>query len=261
MNIQKIKLKRNVNILFYIGLLGQFAFTLYIAIYLLASAYNKKWEDWNEHMANGIINGDKIGNFILVFHIILALTITIGGPLQFISFIRKNFKRFHRWNGRIYIFSVIVTAILATYLIWNRPLVIGGHPGLIGNTINAILIIVFGFLTWSTALKKDFISHRKWAIRTYIVVSGVWFYRIMFGTWLLLTGFTAPGINADLTGWFSIILYFGSYLIPLAITESYLYLENSENLKLVKVFTWIIGLLCPLLVAGVIVTTIVFWIK
>jgi len=259
MDIPQSKLRKKVHLLFYIGLIGQFAFALYIALYLLLNAVTGNMESWNEHMAHGIIEGDKIGNFSLVAHIILALTITVGGPLQFIPVLRGKYKQFHRWNGRIYIMSTMLTSIFACWLIWSRPVIIGGTSGLIGNTVNAILIIVFGSLTWYYAVRRKYDVHRDWAIRTYIVVSGVWFFRIMFGTWLLVTGFTAPGVDENLTGWFAKVLYFGSYLIPLLIVETYLRLKTSSNVKLIKYYTWAIMLLCPLLIAGTLVTAKVFW--
>jgi len=261
MESHKLKLRKAIYALFYLGLIGQIVFAIYIGLYLGVSAVNGDWSVWNAHMANGILKGDIVGNIVLCFHVFLAFTITLGGPLQFVPILRSKYKHFHRWNGRIYILSVIITSILATYLIWNRPLIIGGTVGLIGNTLNAILIIIFGTLTFVTAFKGNFKDHRLWAIRTFIVVSGVWFFRVGFGTWLLLTGFKAPGISDDLTGWFASVLYFGSYLIPLAITEVYLKIKTSKNKIAIRLFTWFIILLVPLLLGGLIITTKVFWLK
>jgi len=259
MEIHQRKLQKTAYTLFYIGLVGQAAFALYICLHLLINALVGDWSAWNGDMANGIIEGDRIGNVALIIHIFLAFTITVGGPLQFIPALRSKSRRFHKWNGRIYIISVIITSLIATYLVWNRPLVVGGVTGLIGNTLNAMLIIIFGVLTMTSAMRGNFKVHRRWAIRTYIVVSGVWFFRVGFGTWLLITGFKAPGISEDLTGWFSTTLYFGSYLIPLAITEAYLRLKTSSEARLVKVFTWFLILLIPLLLGGICITAKIFW--
>jgi len=93
------------------------------------------------------------------------------------------------------------------------------------------------------------------------VVNAVWFFRIGFGTWLLITGFTAPGVTEDLTGWFGGSLYFLSILGPLFVAELYLKIKNSDNLKHKRYLTWFVYSLCPLLIGGTIVTAMVFWIK
>jgi len=252
-------LKKSVYTLFYIGMAGQLAFAIYIFFHLGLSALNRNWEVWTSGMANGIKEGDQMGNTALIIHVALAFIIAIGGPLQFIPSLRSKYVKFHRWNGRIYITTTLLTSIMGLFLVWYRPIVIGGTIGNLAISGNAILIIFFGILTLRTALQKKFLSHRKWAIRTYVVVCGVWFFRIGFGTWFLVTGFTAPGVTADLTGWFDSFLYFASYLGPLLVTEIYFGIKESENQKFKKVLTIFFALLCPLLIGGTIITAKVFW--
>ena len=252
-------LKRSVYTLFFIGLIGQAAFAIYIFLHLGLSALRKDWSVWTEGMANGIIEGDQMGNFALVMHVILAFFVTVGGPLQFIPSFRSTSSKFHKWNGRIYIFLIMTTSIIAFFLVWSRPIIIGGLLGNFAISGNAILIILFSIMTWREAMQGKFESHRVWAIRTYLVVSGVWFFRIGFGTWYLVTGFTGPGITEDLTGWFNKILYFASYLGPLLVAELYMKAKRSENEKFKGKATVFLYLLCPLLIGGTVVTTMFFW--
>lgn len=252
-------LKRAVYSLFYIGLAGQAAFAIYIFLHLGLSAFRQDWNVWTSGMANGIIEGDQMGNAALVLHVFLAFVITIGGPLQFIPALRTKFSSFHKWNGRVYIFCILLTSVVALFLVWSRPIIIGGLTGNMTTSGNAVLIILFGIMTWRTGVKRQFDVHREWAIRTFIVVSGVWFFRIGFGTWFLVTGFAAPGVTEDLTGWFDTALYFLSYLGPLAVVEFYLRVKKSENVRLKKWFTVFLLLLCPLLIGGTFVTVRVFW--
>lgn len=252
-------LNKAVYALFYIGLAGQAAFAIYIFGHLGLSAFNQDWEVWTKGMANGIIEGDRMGNTALILHIFLAFIITVGGPLQFIPALRSKQRTFHKWNGRIYIVSVLLTSIFALYLVWARPIVIGGVVGNIAITGNALLIILFGSMTWRTGIQRRFAVHRKWAIRTFIVVLGVWFFRIGFGTWFLVTGFKAPGVSQDLTGWFDSTLYFASYIGPLLVAELYMRIKDSENAKSKIRFTIFLILLCPLLIGGTLITAKVFW--
>ena len=257
-----IGLKKSVYTLFYIGLFGQAAFAIYIFVHLGLSGMNKNWQVWTDGMANGIIEGDEIGNIALILHVLLAFLITVGGPVQFIASIRKKYANFHKWNGRIYILLVMLTSLVGLFLVWSRPIVIGGAIGLNGSMAtsgNALLIIIFSIMTWVEAVQGRFDSHREWAIRTYIVVCGVWFFRIGFGTWFLVTGFSAPGVTNDLTGWFDKLLYFGSYLGPLTIAEIYLRVKKSNNEKYKRWLSIFLYLLCPLLIGGTLVTIKVFW--
>ena len=144
-------------------------------------------------------------------------------------------------------------------MIYNRPVKMGGEFGRMANLGNAILIIGFGIMTWRTGILRKFEEHRKWAIRTFIVVSGVWFFRIGFGTWFLLSGFTAPGVAEDLTGCFDKFLYVGSYLVPLIVAEAYLRTKASTSPSQKKVMAIFLYLLIPLLIGGTLVTVKVFW--
>lgn len=212
-------------------------------------------------MIHGIIEGDMVGNIALIVHIFLAFVITVCGPLQFLPRLRSKGSKFHKWNGRIYIFTAILISAGALFMVFNRPATIGGEFGRIATSINGILIIGFGIMAWRTGMKRQFEEHRRWAIRTFIVVSGVWFFRIGFGTWFLITGFTAPGVASDLTGWFDRFLYFASYLVPLVIAEAYIRTKDSTSKRHKKLLTIFLYALCPLLLGGTLITAKFFWLS
>jgi len=72
------------------------------------------------------------------------------------------------------------------------------------------------------AMARDFKTHRRWALRLFLVANAAWFYRIAFVLSLLL--FKGPfGFDpVTFTGPFPIIMSFAQYLFPLAILEIYL---------------------------------------
>ncbi len=253
------KLNIAVRSLFYIGVAGQLAFAAYIFIHFGGTAIKRDWQSWTDGMIHGIIEGDPIGNAVLILHILLAFIITVGGPLQFIPWFRKKGRSFHKYNGRVYIFTALLISVFALFMVWNRPATTGGELGRIATSINGLLIIWFAIMTWRTGMQKKFEAHRIWGIRTYLVVCGVWFFRIGFGTWFLVTGFSAPGVTQDLTGWFDRILYFGSYLAPLFIAEVYIRIKSSDNSLAKKYLTIFLFALCPLLIGGTFITAKVFW--
>ena len=254
-------LDRSVRSLLYIGIMGQLAFAIYIMIHFGGTAIQGDWQSWTESMIHGIIEGDPIGNLAVIIHILLAFIITLGGPLQFFSWFRTKGSSFHKWNGRIYIVTALLISFGALFMVWNRPATIGGELGRIAISGNGLLIIWFAIMTWRTAVQRKFEEHRKWAIRTFVVVSGVWFFRVGFGTWFLVTGFTAPGVTEDLSGWFDRILYFGSYLVPLLISETYIRVKAANNIRAKWALAIFLFVLCPLLIGGTFITIKVFWLR
>ncbi len=250
--------KKVTRILFSVGVIGQWIFVYYIVAFYGGVVVNGTYEKINEQLGHGIIEGDSIGNFMLTVHLALAAVITFGGPIQFFSSIRNRFPTFHRWNGRIYFVTAFLISIAGLYMIYTR----GAHGGitmLLGNTLNASLIMIFSVMAWRTAMQRNFAVHKKWAIRAFLMVSGVWFFRVGYGLWILLTGFTAPGTSENLNGPFDIFLSFGHSLIPLLILELYFFAKTHKDLRIKKVATIGLGVLTVLLAAGVTMVAMIFW--
>lgn len=204
---------------FTVALAGQATFAAYIAAFYGATLLGGDWQLWAQRMINGIVEGDRIGNIVVITHIILAFMITVGGPLQFIPAIRNRFPRFHHLNGRIYLSVAVLITLGALYLVWARE-----HISLI-NAIaisgSGVLILYFAFQTVRHAVARRVDAHHRWALRLFIAASAVWFFRIAFGIWLFVTDFEMPGVRRDLTGPFDVFAAFACYLLPLAILELY----------------------------------------
>jgi hypothetical protein len=221
----------NVTVAFWflVAVLGQWIFAYYIAVAYGGSAIEGNLEKWDEVLYFGFIEGDWIGNFILVAHIFLAFVITVGGPIQLIPQLRNRALTFHRWNGRVYVLTAFLISLAGLYLVTVRG-VIGGFYMQMGNTLNASLIMTFAALTLRTAMNRDFIAHRRWAIRMFLMVNGVWFFRIGFGLWIFLNGGTAPGSTESFQGPFDVFLAFGHSLIPLFCGELYFLAKEKESI-------------------------------
>jgi len=250
--------KRSTKALFGIAVLGQWLFVYYIIAFYGAIAWSGDYEKINDQLPHGIIEGDTVGNIMLGIHLFLAAIITFGGPLQFFTPIRKRFPVFHRWNGRIYYVTAFIISTAGLYMVFTRG-AHGGIPALMGNVLNASLIMVFSVMAWRTAIQRNFSAHKKWALRAFLMVSGVWFFRIGYGLWLLLTGFSAPGMNSHMTGPYDVFLIFGHSLVPLMIIEYYFYVKASTNPKTVKIATILFSILSVLLISGISMVAIVFW--
>jgi len=251
-------LKKAAQILFGVAFIGQLLFVYFIVKFYWGTALAGNYEKWNEKLHTGFIEGDIGGSFFLMIHIFLAAIITFGGPLQFISPIRNRYPSFHRWNGRIYIVTAFLMSISGLYMVYSHG-TLGGNIMAAGNTLNASLIMIFSVLTWRTAVARQFSAHKKWALRAFLVVSGVWFFRIGFGLWIFLNGGSAPGSTEELGGPFDIFLTFAHSLLPLLILEMYFYSKESSHPKIKLAMTGFLGLLSIALGAGVFMAAMIFW--
>jgi hypothetical protein len=214
-------LLRGAGVLWFIpAAVGQWIFAYYIAVQYGASAFSGNLPAWNEIMHNGLIVGDLVGNIALMIHIAIAFVITIGGTLQLIPLIRNRARAFHRWNGRVYAFVAVLTSVAALWMVWTRD-GLGTVVNDIAISIDALLIVAFAWMLWRTARARRIEEHQRWALRTFMVVSGVWFMRVMYGFAIMLVQGPPPGVGNNMDGPTDIFVAFGSYLLPLALLEIY----------------------------------------
>jgi hypothetical protein len=205
---------------FVIALLGQLAFALYVAAFYGGAAVQGDYRRWNEILVGGWVAGGAVGNAVLAAHLVLALVITVGGPLQLIPQLRARAPALHRWNGRLYVLTAVVISATGLYAVWTRGTAGGVNLG-IGISLNGVLIIGVAALALRFALVRKFEVHRRWALRLFVLVNGVWFFRVGLMLWLVVNqGPVGFGRNFD--GPFPTLLSFGCYLVPLAILELYL---------------------------------------
>ena len=205
---------------FVIAVIGQWLFVAYVASFYGGAALGGRFERWNEVLVGGYVRGGTVGNVVLAAHLLLAVIITVGGPLQLIPWLRARALPFHRWNGRLYILVAFTISLAGLYMVWTRGA--AGGPSLrIGISLNGMLILVCAALAGRHAMARRIDSHRRWALRTFLLVSGVWFFRVGLMCWILAN--QGPvGIGRDFDGPFVRFWSFGCYLVPLAALELYL---------------------------------------
>ncbi|MEL6302697.1 MAG: DUF2306 domain-containing protein [Pseudomonadota bacterium] len=177
------------------------------------------------HLPSGFIEGDILGNLAAVAHVLLAAIVIGGGPLQLIPAIRQRFPRFHRYLGRSYVAAAVVSASGGLYITWTRS-PIGDWLSKVGITVDGVLILVFAAIAMRLAMARRIVEHRRWAMRLFMVVSAVWFFRVGLMAWTMLTG--GAGIEWEsFTGPFLYFLGFAQYLLPLAMLEWYFFCQRN----------------------------------
>lgn len=256
--LSKKALQLSTQLWLLVAVIGQWMFVYYIITFYGGTYLQGKTEAWNEVLYNGLIAGDFIGNFFLTTHLLLAAVISFGGPLQLIPLIRRKAPKFHRWNGRIYIVTAFVISIAGLYMVFARG-VVGGKIMAAGNVLNASLIMICAVMALRTALARDFVAHRPWALRLFLMVSGVWFFRIGFGLWIILNGGSAPGVTDEFTGPFITFLAFAHSLVPLGILEAYLWLKGKVGTRGRFATATGIFVLTGLMAVGIFMASMIFW--
>lgn len=235
------------------ALIGQWLFAYYITGFYGPSAISGHYQDWtqNHMLLKGYVAGDTMGNLAFLSHVLLAAIISVGGALQLIPQIRKTAPRFHRWNGRVFIVTVIAASLGGLYMVWARG-ASTGPAGAIAISGNAVLILVFVALAGKFAVARDIATHRRWALRTYVVANGVWFERVGFFAWLMLSQ------NRGASEFFSIWM-FGCYLLPLVILEFYLRAKNHGSVHAKWMVAGTLTVFTLLMSAGIFGITNFMW--
>lgn len=210
------------------ALIGQWLFAYHVAAEYFVTALAGNIGAWNERLFVGLVEGDLIGNIALVVHLIIAFVVTIGGTLQLIPQIRMHAPAFHRWNGRLYILMAFVTSVAALYMVWTRD-TFGPDSLELSVSLNAVLIMAFAAMTLRYAMARRFDVHHRWALRTFMVMSGVWFLRVMYACIGVVTqGEMLPGIENDMSGPTNFVISYASFLLPLAVLELYFWAGRSK---------------------------------
>jgi hypothetical protein len=208
---------------FLAAVIGQWTFVVYIVSFYGGAIVQGDFGRWGKFLTHGLIPGDTMGNLALATHLSLAAVITAGGPLQLIPQIRTRVPAFHRWLGRAYLLTAFVISISALYLLWIRnERRAGDLVQHLGVSLDAILIMFCGAMALRYALARKFDVHRRWAMRLFLVVSGVWFFRV--GVFFSLVVNQGPvGFDPDtFQGPFLDFMSFAESLLPLAVLEIYL---------------------------------------
>lgn len=201
--------------------LGQLAFAAYIAGFYGRTAWQGRFDEWNRVFDRSHVAGDGYGNALVAVHLAVAALVMVAGLAQLTPALRARWPRLHRWNGRFYL-AAAATMSLGGLAIMARRGSVGDAWQSLALGINAALMLAFAWQTVRHARARRFAQHRRWALRLYLAMSGVWFFRIGLMLWLVVN--QGPvGFDPDtFRGPALTVLAFAQYLLPLALLELYL---------------------------------------
>ncbi len=216
-------LKAAARFWFVVTVLGQLVFAFVVASFYGLTALRGDYHAWK--FTNGYVPGVTKGNWAVVMHVTSAVVVMLAGALQMIPQVRNRFPALHRWNGRIYMLTAVTLSVAGLYMTWIRGSV-GDISQHLGSTLNAVLIWLCAAMALRYALARDFKTHRRWALRLYLVVSASLFIRAGLFLSLFLNHGPFGFDPTTFSGPFLTFLSFAQYLLPLAVLEIYLLAQD-----------------------------------
>ena len=237
---------------------GQWLFAFYVAAFYGGSAMSGDFMKWNRVLPHGYSEGETMGNLAVALHLLFAVIILAGGPLQFSTTLRIKFPRLHRINGRVYIYSGLFTSLTGAYMVITK----GSALGWIGDVsimINAMLIVVCSIFTIRRAQRRQYASHQRWAMRLFLVMSGVWYFRIGLMFWLLVHQGPVGFDPVTFRGPFLVFLGFGQYMLPLLFAEIFFWATKQKKANTYYAMSGVLAGLIVFTAIGTFAATLMMW--
>ena len=243
---------------FVVTVAGQLVFAAYVVLLYGGAAVRGSFGQWNTVMTHGHVAGDGVGNAATGIHLLMAATIMLSGALQLVPRLRARAPAFHRWNGRLYLAAAVGASVTGIYMVWWRGAV-GDVVQHIGTSVNGLLVLAFAGMALQRILARDVAAHRRWAMRLFLAVSGVWFFRVGLMFWLAVYGGPAGFDPGTFRGPFLSFLAFAQFVLPLAVLETYLVCRARGGAGAHWFMAGVLSALTLALGVGIAVATVGMW--
>jgi hypothetical protein len=132
---------------------------------------------------------NRAGYGWLIVHASCAGLALLLGPWQFFASIRARRPALHRLIGRSYVTLCLVGGLTGAVLAWNTS---AGEVARWGFLLLAIAWLTTTGLAFLAVRRRDFISHRRWMIRSFSLT----FAAVTLRLYLPLSA--VPGLSFDL---------------------------------------------------------------
>jgi len=244
---------------FGVTVIGQLIFAFAVAsFYGMAAVRGNSARAWSNHITHGYVPGDTLGNLTVFVHLMSAPIVILAGMIQLIPRIRERAPFFHRWNGRLYMVSAFIVSLAGLSMTWVRGSV-GDLIQHLGSSLMAVLIMICAVMALRYALARDFRTHRRWALRLYLVVSASLFIRAGFFLSIFLNHGPFGFDPTTFSGPFLTFMTFAQYVVPLAVLELYLRAKDSPGALRRMATAGVLFVLTLGMGAGILVVTMAVW--
>jgi uncharacterized membrane protein len=97
-------------------------------------------------------------------HVAASAFAMILGAFQFLKVLRQKAPVVHRWMGRAYILACVVGGVAGGAIALSST---AGPIAGWGFFLLAVLWVPFTLLAWTSAMRRDFVAHERWMIRSF----------------------------------------------------------------------------------------------
>lgn len=144
----------------------------------------------------------------LLPHVLGGLVAIVIGPFQFWSRIRNTYPKVHRISGRIYLISVVIGAVGGMVMAATTTRNFAYASGLFAL---ALVWLVTAAMAYTAVRRRNFIQHKQWMIRSYVVTFAFVTFRLTNNLMASLA-IGEPRDRIALISW-------ACWAVPLLITE------------------------------------------
>jgi hypothetical protein len=241
-----------------VAVAGQLLFAAYVLAFYGRATLAGAPQRWNQVLPHGWVPGDAAGNAVVASHLLFAVVVLVCGALQLLPWLRRHAPAVHRWSGRVFVGGAVVMAVGGIVMIATRGTV-GDLSQHVATSLNGLLILLCAALAWRDALARRFDSHRRWALRLYLLVSGVWFFRIGLMAWIVLNQGPAGFDPHTFRGPALTTIAFAQTLLPLAVLELYLRVRAGGSTRARTAMAGGLGALTLLTALGIGAASMIMW--
>ncbi|MCW3835601.1 DUF2306 domain-containing protein [Sphingomonas canadensis] len=145
-------------------------------------------------------------------HVVTAAPLVLIAPLQFVGALRRARPGLHRALGQVFLGAAMLSGLFAIWLGATMP-----HEGTqLPLMLFGLVWIGFCAIAWQAARRRDFATHRAFAIRSFAIATSFLLLHLM-QDWedRLFWFLESPELRYASRGWLAFVL-------PLLAAEAYL---------------------------------------
>lgn len=157
--------------------------------------------------------------WLTALHVVPGTLFLLLGPLQFVSSIRASWPKVHRYSGRVFVLSGLITATTAMTINIVFPPFGGLFKSLAVFIFSAAQIITL-VVAVHAILQKNPVRHRAWMIRAFAIGLSISTMRLFFIPAFLVFGMAPTEFNISLGMWIG-------FLVNTFAAECILWRENT----------------------------------
>jgi uncharacterized membrane protein len=119
-------------------------------------------------------------------HIGASAVALIVGAFQFLKPLRRRRPRVHRWIGRLYVAACVIGGLAGGAIaLYSASGLVAGW----GFFVLAVLWVPFTLLALAAALRRDFVAHERWMIRSFALTFAAVTLRLYLPVGAMTVGF------------------------------------------------------------------------